>query len=225
MPSPAPLNSGMTLVETLVALTASALTTIAIFSIFQVHHRLALRQEASTLMQQELLAATSQMAEEIRMCGYSPTGKPGFGFTHMPETGKPNYGRATNETSIYCTLDSQGDGKIDESGSGSIRDHVGFRLNVFNSGVSKKAPDNVLRKYDTGAVHWQPFATNIGAVRFSYFDANGQTIINPGLNPELIRVVRLTVTAVPPKKWEQLGVKNRSMTTQVVCRNMAVKHK
>ena len=215
----------MTIVETLVAMTASALTIIAMFSIFQVHHRLAMRQEATTLMQQELLAATSQIAEELRMCGYSPTGKSGFGFAHMPETGKPNYGRATNETSIYCTLDSQGDGKIDESGSGSMRDHVGFRLNVFNSGAPKNKPDNVLRKYDTGAVHWQPFATNIGAIRFSYFDANGQTIINPGLNPDLINAVQLTVTAVPPKRLEQLGVKNRSMTTQIVCRNMAVKYK
>lgn len=215
--------SGMTLVETLVAMIVSAMAVTAMYSLFKIHHRMAVKQEETTHMQQELLAAASQMAEELRMCGYSPTYAPGFGFAHRPGVGNPDYARVTNETGVYCTLDSQGDGKVDESGGGSMRDHVGYRLNVFNSGASKSKPDNVLRKYDTGAVHWQPLATNIGDIRFTFFDLKGDAIPDAGLNPERIASVEITITAVPSPKGAHLGIRNRSMTTRVFCRNFAQK--
>lgn len=211
----------MTLVEILVAMTVAAVITAAIVMLFQTHHRMAMQQEATTLMQQELIAATNQIAEELRMCGYSPTNAPGFGFMHMPSTGKPDYGRGTNATSVYCTLDSQGDGKIDESGSGSMRDHVGFRLNVLNSGESKPEPDNVLRKYDTGAVHWQPLCTNIGAIKFTYFDTRGDVIPEPADRTGDIRMVEIRVTATPSPDRQALGIGNRTLTTRVWCRNIS----
>ena len=223
MHNPSPNQSGMTIIETLVAMTITGLIITAIYSLFQVHHRMAIKQEETTLMQQELLAATSLIAEELRMCGYSPTGAPGFGFAHLPNKGKPDYGRATNETSVYCTLDSQGDGKIDESGSGSMRDHVGFRLNVLNSGAPKPLPDNVLRKYDTGAVRWQPLCTNIAEIRFKYFDNKGRIIEAPWLNADAIMDIEVTITAEPSKKRKDLGIGNRTMTTKIVCRNCALR--
>lgn len=210
----------MTLVEILVAMTMAGVITAAIATLFQVHHRMAMKQEETTLMQQELLAATSQIADELRMCGYSPTGAPGFGFKHMPSTGNPDYGRATNETSIYCTLDAQGDGTVDESGV-SLRDHVGFRLNVFNSGAHKTKPDRVLRKYDTGMVAWQPLYTNIGDLRFAYYDAKGEAIADPEHNTDKIQMVEINITAVPSANRANLGIGNRTMTTRVTCRNLA----
>ena len=220
MHNPSRNQSGMTLIETLVAMTITGLIISAIYSLFQVHHRMAIKQEETTLMQQELLAATSLIAEELRMCGYSPTGAPGFGFANLPNKGKPDYGRGTNETSVYCTLDSQGDGKIDVSGSGSMRDHVGFRINVLNSGAHKTDADNVLRKYDTGAVHWQPQCTNIGDLRFAYFDDRGKIIQDPGAHANNIRMVEVRVTAVPAKDRTNLEIGNRTLTTRVSCRNL-----
>ena len=220
MHTPSRTQSGMTLVEILVAMAITGLIVTAICTLFRAHHRMAMKQEETSLMQQELLAATTLIAEELRMCGYSPTGVSSFGFAHRPDTGKPDYGRATNETSVYCTLDAQGDGKADESGSGSMRDHVGFRLNVLNNGSPKAKPDNVLRKYDTGAVHWQPQCTNIGELRFAYFDAKGKTIHDPGANTDSITMVEVRITAVPSKERSGLGIGNRTMTTRVMCRNL-----
>lgn len=220
MNRPTQTQSGTTLVEVLVAATTAAVITAAIAMLFQTHHRMAMKQEESTLMQQELLAATNLIAEELRMCGYSPTNAPGFGFMHKPGTGKPDYGRGTNATSVYCSLDSQGDGKADESGSGSMRDHVGFRLNVLNSGAPKPEPDNVLRKYDTGAVRWQPQCTNIGDIRFTYFDFKGNVLTDPGENTDLIRAVEIRITAVPSKDRADFGIENRTMTTRISCRNL-----
>ncbi len=210
---------GMTLIEILVAMVISGLVISALYSLFQTHHRIAIKQEETTLMQQELLSATAQIADELRMCGYSAQGAKGFGFAHMPDTGSPSYGRATNETAVYCSLDWNGDGVVNESGSGSLREHVGYRLNVANSGSTKPDPDNVLRKYDTGAVHWQPAHTNIGALRFVYLDADGNVIADPSANTDRIRLVSIHITAIPSATHEHLGIGNRTMTTTVRCRN------
>lgn len=210
---------GMTLIEILVAMVISGLVISAIYSLFQVHHRIAAKQEETTLMQQELLSATAQIADELRMCGYSAQGADGFGFAHMPDTGAPNYGRATNETAIYCSLDWNGDGVVNESGIGSLREHVGYRINVANNGDSKSVPDNVLRKYDTGIVRWQPSHTNIGDVRFTYFDTAGNVINDLHANTGSIRGVRVEITAIPSPSRSGLGIGNRTVSTKVWCRN------
>lgn len=212
-------QAGMTLVEILVATALSGLLIAAIYSLFQVHHRMAIKQEETTLMQQELLAATAQISEELRMCGYSVNGAKGFGFAHRPGIGQPDYGRGTNATSVYCTLDWNGDGLINESGSGSLREHVGYGLNISDSGAVKKKPDNVLRKYDTGAVQWQPLYTNIADLRFAYFDARGGIIADPSTQTDEIRMVEIRITAVPSTSRNGLGIGNRTMTTKVRCRN------
>lgn len=213
-------QKGMTLVELIVAMATASLLIVGIYGVFQVHHRMAVKQEETTLMQQELLAAITMIAEELRMCGFSPWGRPGFGFSDLPAVGDPQYGRATNATSVYCTLDWNGDNLVNENGTGSSREHVGYRLNVANNGSPKPVPDNVLRRYDTGAVHWQPVATNIADLAFAYFDASGSAMSDPGANPRSIRVVRVAVTAAPSAHRAHLGIGNRTMSTNVLCRNM-----
>ncbi len=212
-------QSGMTLVETLVAMALSGLVVGAVYSLFQTHHRIAARQSQTSLMQQELLSAISLISEELRMCGYSEQGSPGFGFAHKPGIGPPDFGRATTESAVYCSLDWNADGTANESGSGSLREHAGFRLNVANDGSVKNVPDNVLRKYDTGAVHWQPFSTNIGDLRFTYFDAVGNIIRDPHEHAQRIRGVRVQLTAVPDPSHAHLGIGNRTLSTLIWCRN------
>jgi prepilin-type N-terminal cleavage/methylation domain-containing protein len=209
-------QSGMTLVETLVAMAISALIVSAIYSLFQIHHRIAARQSQTTLMQQELHSAAALISEELRMCGFSAQGNPGFGFSHKPGIGAPDYGRATTHDAVYCSLDWNADGIANENGS-SLREHAGFRLNVANDGSVKKVPDHVLRKYDTGSVHWQPFSTNIGDLRFTYFDASGEIITEPHAHTQNIRGVRVEITAIPSKL--HLGIGNRTLSTMVWCRN------
>ena len=209
-------QSGMTLVETLVAMAISGLIISAIYSLFQTHHRIAARQSQTTLMQQELHSAAALISEELRICGFSAQGSPGFGFSHKPGIGAPDYGRATTHEAVYCSLDWNADGIANENGS-SLREHAGFRLNVANDGSVKKVPDHVLRKYDTGAVHWQPFSTNIGDLRFTYFDASGEIITEPHAHTQNIRGVRVKITAIPSKS--HLGIGNRTLSTMVWCRN------
>jgi len=210
-------QSGITLVETLVAMAISALIVSAIYSLFQTHHRIALRQSQTTLMQQELHSAAALISEELRMCGFSAQGSPGFGFSHKSGIGDPDFGRATTGSAVYCSQDWNADGIANENGSGSLREHAGFRLNVANDGSAKKIPDHVLRKYDTGAVHWQPFSTNIGDLRFTYLGAGGEIITDPHAHTQNIRGVRVEITAIP--STSHLGIGNRTLSTMVWCRN------
>lgn len=212
-------HSGMALVETLVAMAISGLIVSAVYSLFQTHHRIVARQSQTSLMQQELLSAISLISEELRMCGFSAHGSPGFGFSHKPGTGAPDYGRGTTHDAVYCTLDWNADGIANEDGSGSLREHAGFRLNVANDGSAKAIPDNVLRKYDTGAVHWQPISTNIGDLRFTYFGAGGNIINDPHLNTARIRGVRVQITAIPDPSHAHFGIGNRTLSNIVWCRN------
>ena len=215
-------QSGTTLVETLVALAISSLVAGAIYALFQTHHRIAIRQSQSALMEQELLSAITLISEELRMSGFSVQGASGSGFSHRPGAGAPDFGRTTTEASVYCTRDLNKDGIVNESGSGSLGEHSGFRLNVANDGSAKEIPYNVLRKYDTGAVHWQPVSTNIGELRFTYLNAKGDIILDPQTKAHKIRGVRLEITAIPSPGHPAFGMGERTASTMVWCRNAAM---
>jgi len=212
-------QSGMTLIELLVAMAISALILGAIFALFQTHQRMAIRQSQTALMQQELLSAISLITDELRMCGFSAHAAPSFGFTHRPGTGAPDYGRTTTRSSVYCTQDMNADGIVNESDSGSLREHAGFRINVANDGSVKPVPDNVLRKYDTGTVRWQPVNTNIGELCFTYFNDRGDIIEDPQAHAQSIRGVRVRITAIPSPSRAGMGIGNSTMSAMVWCRN------
>ncbi len=209
---------GMTLVELLVAMVVGALVIGAALSLFEHNHRLYHEQDEIVIMQQEMRAILSQMATQIRMAGFDPTRAGGFGFAHRSGIGDPDHGRVTNATAIYFTMDANRDGVLQENGTGSNDEHGGYRLNVQDDGSTKPAPDGVLRCFETGAVTWQPAATNIQSLDFTYFDAQG----NATADLSAIRGVRITVVAAASGKRAHLNIDTRTMTTRVQCRNLGL---
>lgn len=211
---------GLTLIELLVTIAISGIIIAGAYHFFDRHNKLVAIQEENSYMFQELQTASAWISEGLRMCGYTLQGTSGFGFAHRAGTGAPDYGRSTNTTAIYCTLDWNNDGIITENGTGSSFDHVGFRLNVANDGSAKATPDYVLRRYDTGIVHWQPLCTNIAEVNFTYLDDNGAQILDPEHNLESITCIKIQITAMPSPQRSGLGIGNRTMSTTVWCRNL-----
>ena len=128
-------------------------------------------------MQQDLRAVMEIMVKEIRMAGYDPTSSKQFGFISLPSPGSPGFGRYTSSDGIafYADSDNSPNGILDSSDS----EQIAFRLNVDQSGkaLAPGKRDNIIRKYSTGAVRWQPLAENIEAVGFAYAiddDRDGQ---------------------------------------------------
>lgn len=214
------IQKGFILTELLVAIAIISVVIIAIHSVFERHNKIAAIQEEHTRMYQELLTASQWISEGLRMCGYSDKGTRNFGFSHRNGTGAPDYGRWTDATSVYCTQDWNNDGTINESGTGSSFEHIGFRLNVSNNGSPKPVPDNVLRRYDTGIIHWQPLCPNITDLKFTYKDREGAIIATPETHTDQIYSVGVTITASPSPEKQGLHISNRTMTTEIFCRNI-----
>ena len=211
---------GFTIIEILITTVIIGIITTGVYNVFNTHNRIAAKQEETTHMQQELLIIVGQIADDLRMCGFTP-GSGNFGFSHRPNSGSPDYGRAVNATTIYCTLDADGNGTHDAN---SANEHIGYALNIANSGAPLAAPDNILRKYasDSSTTKWQPAGMNISNLRFSYFDATGNVINNPSANLGDIRSVEINATAVPSPERTGLGIASRTMSTRVWCRNLGI---
>lgn len=216
-------EKGFTLVELLVTMAIMGLIVAGIYNLFDVHNRMAAKQEETTLMQQELISLMVMMSNELRMCGYTPAvnAAANFGFIHIPG----DFGRGTNSTSIYCRTDRNGNGVHDGA---NASEHSGYALNVANDGAAQVPPDNILRKYDsdTSSVKWQPMSMNIREINFTYFDNNGDNItddveIDPDNNLSRIRSVQINATAMASPERAGMNIPNRQMSTTVFCRNLA----
>jgi prepilin-type N-terminal cleavage/methylation domain-containing protein len=211
-------QSGLTLVELLVAIVMFSIIVTGIYNVFRVHNLMAAKQEETTLMQQELLSTMVQISEDLRMCGYSPNGGTVFRFI-----GTESDGRGTNQTSVYCTKDTLiENGVVDDDDNAT--EHAGYRLNMQHNGAPLASPDNTLHRYVpyANATKWVLAATNISDLQFEYLDADGDIIPDPTTNANQIRTVQITATAIPSARRAGLGIGNRTMTTSVQCRNLGL---
>lgn len=186
-------QSGMTLVEILVAMAILGVIVTGIYNLFRVHNLMAARQEETTLMQQELLSALVQMADDLRMCGYAPDGGT-FGFNATQ----------TNATAVYCTKNATGAGNDTQ---------IGYRLDAANNEIDLFLNSNAT---------WEAAASNIANLNIVYFDINGNTILNPAANATNIRYVDITATAMASTERANLNIANRTMSTRVYCRNTGI---
>lgn len=186
-------QSGMTLVEILVAMAILGVIVTGIYNLFRVHNLMAARQEETTLMQQELLSALVQMADDLRMCGYAPGGGT-FGFNATQ----------TNATAVYCTKNATGAGNDTQ---------IGYRLDAANNEIDLFLNSNAT---------WEAAASNIANLNIVYFDINGNIILNPAANATNIRYVDITATAIASAERSNLNIANRTMSTRVYCRNTGI---
>ena len=117
-------QSGMTLVEILVAMVMFGIIATGIYNVFRVHNIMAAKQEETTMMQQELLTTVVVISDELRMCGYTPINSVSdFGLV-LSDTNDRN----TNETSVYCTRG----GKVGENSTVDIA----YKLDNSNQIIS-----------------------------------------------------------------------------------------
>ncbi|MDO9583639.1 MAG: prepilin-type N-terminal cleavage/methylation domain-containing protein [Desulfomicrobium sp.] len=183
-------QSGMTLVEILVAMVMMGIIITGVYNLFRAHNLMAAKQEETTMMQQELLSAMVQMADDLRMCGYSNSTASTTGFN-----------ATSNATVVICTKD------FDLSSNSTL---LGFRLNTVNNTLD----------YINATGGWEPAAINISNLTLTYFDIDGNNIANiTGATAGLIRSIGVTATAIAAPARAGLNIGNRTMNTRVYCRN------
>lgn len=186
-------QSGMTLVEILVAMVMMGIIITGIYNLFRVHNLMAAKQEETTLMQQELLSSMVQIAEDLRMCGYKEATngtKNGFDADE------------TNATSVRCTRDPAPDGST----------QIGYILR----------PDNTIEWLNASA-EWVTAAENISNLNFIYRNSDGTIIDPiDTTNVDDIRFIDISIIAAASEKKSELNIQNRFMNTRVYCRNMGL---
>ena len=187
-------ETGMTLVEILVSLVIIGFIVTAVYNVFRFHNLMAAKQEETTRMQQELLTALVDMSEELRMCGFTPTGDNNdYGLIVFNGT------EGTNSSSIRCT---RGESVLNNS-----TNIIAYKL---------QASTNEILMYNS--TDWPPIANNISDLSFEYYDIDG----NKTSDMKEVRIVEINATAIPSAKRAALNIPSRNMHTRVWLRNIGL---
>jgi len=202
-------DSGFTLTELMVSLVISGVLMTAVYAVFNSQQKSYAVQDQLAAAHQNLRAAMNLMVKEIRMAGLDPLKDPTAGINQAEE----------NKIVFKMRLDSNDDGKVDEN---DMLKEITYSL--YDSGMDADLiKDDLGRKVGAGTN--QPVAQNIDALDFVYLDEEGKRLEFPILNLRDIRAVQITLvakTSKPDPTFKQNGgFRTKTLTEQVVCRNLA----
>jgi len=199
-------NSGLTLVELMIALLVSSLLLGALYQTFVGQQKAYAVQEQIADTQQNARAALDQMIGEIRMTGYRKNILASLGningFTQLvTPVNSANYvGLNDDQVTIIIA------GKA-----------ITYKLQPDSKGPI------LVRDENTGA-GGQLLAENVENLQFRYTLSDG-TVRDSPANPGTIRMVQVTVTARTKMADPDLGgdgYRRRELTTQIKLRNFGL---
>jgi len=212
---------GFTLVELLLAMVLAGVVTVGIYSLYRSQQRSFAAQDELSQLQAKMRTALYFMERDIASAGCDPTGKANAGILYA------------SSNKIILTEDRNANGDATE-----YNEDVSYYI-YLASGISKLGRE-------TPAGHKQPVAEYIDALDFVYLDRHGN-VLNPHMstvsNPQEIRSVQITLVARTTKPVSGFkdttvyknqqgdtifgpandGYRRLLMTTQVLCRNLALK--
>jgi type IV pilus assembly protein PilW len=169
---PVNISRGLTLIELMIALTIGMIILGALTSTFILQRKAYSTQEQIIEMTQVARAAMDMIVREVRMAGYFNPANP----MQRDSSAKPLFvGIPNTNDRLEILADLTGDGDTDDQNEKIIY--------TFDSAK------NMIRRNTGGGA--QPFAENIQAFSFIYFDADD----NLAATDDTIRKIRITITA------------------------------
>ncbi|HEX2975015.1 MAG TPA: prepilin-type N-terminal cleavage/methylation domain-containing protein [Bacteroidales bacterium] len=187
---------GFTIVELLVAMGIGLVLIAALYNLFTIQNKSFNTQELIVEMQQNARAAMDMMASEIRMAGYDPAASTSSGIA------------SASSNSITVKQNLNGDADLDDN-----NENITYGYDSTNLRIT--------RNTGGGA---QPFAENIEALTFSYFDVGDN---NLGTSPTSadIRKIKIEILARTARKDPDYGsnggYRTFKLTSYVTPRNLA----
>ena len=221
-------QKGFTLIEVMITLVIGTMITGAAYATYTSQQRAYYTQDQVAEMQQNLRAAFSRMANELRMAGYDPEGSGLFGIASaLP-------GR------VQFRLDLNEDGVLD----GDETFDIGFSTTIDGDGdgiPDANTPSNLgFQMYNTGGGGgFQAIAENIQAVEFLYLKSD-ETI---AANTSEICNIQISILAASPRKDDRFtnttaytlatpstttwgpyndNLRRRLLTLRIRCRNLCL---
>jgi prepilin-type N-terminal cleavage/methylation domain-containing protein len=182
-----------TLVELMVALAMATIFITATLTIADMSISTYGAQERVSEAQQSVRAALDLMVRDVRMAGYDP----------MAVNAGPTIDigiLAASQTSLHFSADLN----ADQVNNGGTED-----LTYYYDADNKR-----LRQKEGGKAAPQTFIENVNAVKFSYFDANGDP------TERLDDIVTVVVTLTVEDRYRKDVTFQRTLTTRINCRNL-----
>jgi type IV pilus assembly protein PilW len=203
-------DSGLTLIELLIALALSSILVAALYQAFIGEHKAYTAQERVADMQQNLRVAIDRMTREIRMAGYRADILASVGNIHgfreiiTPRDNANNVGQ--NDDQITVIIEDKA---------------ITYRLESDAAGANKPVLIRAENKVGTNEVS-EVLADNIENLQFRYTLKNGTVLDSPG-NSNDIRMVMVTITARTESPDPQLsgdGYRRRVLSSLTKVRNL-----
>ena len=168
-------ESGLTLVELLIGVVLSLSVLIGVHSLFVSQTRAYSVSNQILDMQGTARFALNLIVRNLQMAGYDPQASNMVGITayknnDFTPTNDPALSLGT-DTQLYFTVDSDGDGVIDNNDS----ERFGFRVN------SDRLESAVISNLDGRIASWQPALDNIESMTISYTYADGNSSMVVGM--------------------------------------------
>ncbi len=168
-------ESGLTLVELLIGVVLSLSVLIGVHSLFVSQTRAYSVSNQILDIQGTARFALNLIVRNLQMAGYDPQASNMVGITAYKDndftpTNDPALSLGT-DTQLYFTVDSDGDGVIDNNDS----ERFGFRI---NSGRLETA---AISNFDGRIASWQPTLENIESMKITYTYADGNSSMDVGL--------------------------------------------
>jgi type IV pilus assembly protein PilW len=184
---------GFTLVEMVIAMAVGLIVLFLLYDLFEAESKQYNTQEAIVEMQQNARAAMDMLTTEARMAGYDPTSAAAAGIN------------AFAANSLTFTQDLNGDKDVTDP-----NETITYAYNAGNMRITR----------DTGGGA-QPFAENIEALNFTYFNAAGGAAATAA-DIRLIRImIRARTSRRDPDYTTNGGFRTFTLTSDVTPRNLA----
>lgn len=165
-------GQGFTLVELLVAMAIGTIVLASIYGAYLVQQRHYIAQSQVAEMQQNIRAGMNLITRDIRMAGYDPSGEANAKIERI------------EQDLLYVTIDTNGDGKVDDAGEHIVYDLYTSPTTGFAT-LGRATNDVSIAITDKGGGHYE--ATNpahqaaaqvIEALQFDYYDKDNAVTVD-----------------------------------------------
>ncbi|MBF0413433.1 MAG: prepilin-type N-terminal cleavage/methylation domain-containing protein [Desulfamplus sp.] len=189
-------NNGVTLVELLVAMAVFSIVVGGIVASRNTQQNQSMTQQQAVEVQQNVRAALSMLADEIRMAGYDPDGS-------EPDATIQNAGDGTAVGKEFTFA------YVNDDDSGNLK-----TVSYWLDGTDLKVND--------GGTTDKLIAENISALTFTYLKSDNTAATAADFSD--IRAVTISITATTPANEldRTKGNNTRNLTATVQCRNLGL---
>ncbi len=194
MPSIKKRERGYTLVELLIAMALALIVLTSLSSAFVSQHKTFDAQEQAAEMVQGARAAMDMICAELRMAGYDPTGA---GIVGVPYS--------ATQLQILADIDDDDATGVGDGDTGDTHENIIYTYDGANKQIDR----------DTGS-GGQPFAENIEAFTFQYYDGD----LNVTTNSADIRQIDISITSRTSKPDPDGGYRTYTLNSYVTPPNL-----